>query len=82
MMTGNGPFGPIEMGGMFTVMKIRDGLARDDYRDPGPYRHPPGSVAYEVDAPLAEPARPDSPSITRPPTTRPRDNDSGKSKRM
>ena len=35
MMTGTGPFGPIEMGGMFTVMKIREGLARDDYRDPG-----------------------------------------------
>ena len=31
MMTGTGQFGPIEMGGMFTVMKIREGLARDDY---------------------------------------------------
>ena len=37
MMTGFGQFGPIEMGGMFTVMKIREGLARDDYSDPGPY---------------------------------------------
>ncbi len=45
MMTGSGPFGPIEMGGMFTVMKVREGLARDDYRDPGPYQHPPGTVA-------------------------------------
>jgi len=34
MMTGSGQFGPIEMGGMFTVMKIREGLARDDYKDP------------------------------------------------
>jgi manganese oxidase len=47
MMTGSGPFGPIEMGGMFTVIKIRDGLARDDYSDPGPYRHPQGTLAYE-----------------------------------
>ncbi|MFX5634240.1 hypothetical protein ABTE18_20460, partial [Acinetobacter baumannii] len=27
MMTGDGPFGPVEMGGMFTVMKVREGLA-------------------------------------------------------
>ena len=47
MMTGTGPFGPMEMGGMFTVVKIREGLARDDYSDPGWYRHPPGTVAYE-----------------------------------
>jgi hypothetical protein len=57
MMSGNGPFGPIEMGGMFTVVKIREGLARDDYRDPGPYKHPPGTVAYEVDAPATAPLR-------------------------
>jgi FtsP/CotA-like multicopper oxidase with cupredoxin domain len=44
MMTGNGPFGPIEMGGMFTVIKVRDGLAPDDYRDPGWYKHPDGTV--------------------------------------
>ena len=47
MMTGKGPFGPIEMGGMFTVVKIREGLARNDYSDPGWYTHPGGSVAYE-----------------------------------
>lgn len=47
MMTGQGPFGPLEMGGMFTVVKIREGLARGDYKDPGWYRHPKGSVAYE-----------------------------------
>jgi hypothetical protein len=57
MMTGAGQFGPIEMGGMFTVMKIREGMARDDFRDPGPYQFPKGSVAYEVGAPDAEPAR-------------------------
>jgi hypothetical protein len=47
MMSGAGPFGPIEMGGMFTVVKVREGLARNDYRDPGWYRHPRGTQAYE-----------------------------------
>ena len=46
MMTGAGPFGPLEMGGMFSVVKVREGLARNDYRDPGWFKHPPGSVAY------------------------------------
>jgi FtsP/CotA-like multicopper oxidase with cupredoxin domain len=60
MMTGAGPFGPIEMGGMFSVVKVREGLARNDYKDPGWYKHPPGTVAYAVDgqAPLAERAAP------------------------
>jgi FtsP/CotA-like multicopper oxidase with cupredoxin domain len=52
MMTGQGPFGPLEMGGMFTVLKVREGLARGDYKDPGWYRHPKGSVAYEWDGTL------------------------------
>ncbi|MHB8915220.1 MAG: multicopper oxidase family protein [Thiobacillus sp.] len=47
MMTGDGPFGGIEMGGMFTTVKVRKGLARNDYRDPGWYKHPAGQVAYE-----------------------------------
>ena len=47
MMTGTGPFGAIEMGGMFTTVKIRQGLARNDYKDPGWYKHPEGTVAYE-----------------------------------
>jgi hypothetical protein len=46
MMTGDGPFGPIEMGGMFSVVKVREELARDDYRDPGWFRHPAGTVAH------------------------------------
>jgi len=58
MMTGFGQFGPIEMGGMFTVMKVREGLAVGDYKDPGPYKNPPGTVAYEVNvAEAGEPAR-------------------------
>ena len=52
MMTGTGPFGAVGMGGMFTTMKVRKGLARNDYKDPGWYQHPPGTVAQEVsDAP-------------------------------
>lgn len=47
MMSGNGPYGPIEMGGMFTTMKVRKDLARDDYRDPGWYQAPAGTVASE-----------------------------------
>ena len=47
MMSGNGPFGPIEMGGMFTTVKIRKEQKAGDYNDPGWYRHPQGSVARE-----------------------------------
>jgi hypothetical protein len=47
MMSGDGQFGPAEMGGMFSIIKIRKGLAPNDYRDPGPYDHPVGTVAYE-----------------------------------
>lgn len=58
MMTGTGQFGAVEMGGMFTVMKVRPGLAADDYRDPGWYSHPAGTVAYELKgASPEEPAR-------------------------
>ena len=46
MMAGQGPFGPIEMGGMFTVLKVRATL--DSYADPGWYTYPPGSVARKV----------------------------------
>ena len=48
MMTGQGQFGPIEMGGMFTVLKVRDGQPANDYNDPGWYDYPPGTVSYEV----------------------------------
>jgi len=46
MMAGSGPYGNIEMGGMFTVMKIRAGLKAGDYRDPGWYQAPAGTRAY------------------------------------
>jgi hypothetical protein len=44
---GAGPFGPIFMGGMFTIMKVRHHLASYD-EDPGWYEHPPGTVAAPV----------------------------------
>jgi manganese oxidase len=47
MMSGFAQFGAVEMGGMFTVVKVREGLARDDYKDPGWFKNPPGTVAYE-----------------------------------
>ncbi|HPW32354.1 MAG TPA: hypothetical protein PLF92_05535, partial [Arenimonas sp.] len=43
-----GPFGNIEMGGMFTMVKVRDDLAKGDYKDPGWYRHPKETVASRV----------------------------------
>ncbi len=46
MMMGEGPFGNLEMGGMFTVVKIRETL--DGEGDPGWYGNPPGTVAYKV----------------------------------
>jgi manganese oxidase len=57
MMTGTGPYGPIEMGGMFTVLKVRADQAPGDYSDPGWYAMPPGTQAREVAPPSAEPSR-------------------------
>ena len=57
MMTGFGQYGPLEMGGMFSVVKVREGLARDDYKDPGPYKHPPGTVAYAFKGEAPAPSR-------------------------
>ncbi|HEX9236204.1 MAG TPA: multicopper oxidase domain-containing protein, partial [Actinomycetota bacterium] len=52
MMTGTGPFGNIEMGGMFTIVKIREGIT--SYDDPGWYDYPEGTVAWKVDGPASE----------------------------
>jgi manganese oxidase len=45
MMAGQGPHGNVEMGGMFTVIKVRDDLLPGDYGDPGWYAAPAGTVA-------------------------------------
>lgn len=46
MMTGQGPYGPMEMGGMFTVLKVREGI--ESYDDPGWYAQPTGTRAWKV----------------------------------
>jgi hypothetical protein len=64
MMTGEGPFGGIEMGGMFTLLKVRKGLAENDYNDPGWYQQPNNTTAYEWTG-KAEPA-PTAPKTDNP----------------
>jgi len=59
MMAGWGPFGAMEMGGMFSVVKVREGLAANDYSDPGWFKHPEGTVAWEWKGELPAPARAD-----------------------
>lgn len=46
MLGGEGPFGYITMGGMFTILKVREGITT--YDDPGWYNHPPGTLASEA----------------------------------
>jgi FtsP/CotA-like multicopper oxidase with cupredoxin domain len=65
MMTGTGPFGPLEMGGMFSVVKVRDDVKPGDYKDPGPYKHPPGTVASEFKGELQPPTRAQAPKADR-----------------
>jgi FtsP/CotA-like multicopper oxidase with cupredoxin domain len=73
MMTGTGPYGPIEMGGMFTTLKVRADQKPGDHRDPGWYTMPPGTQAREVPAPAttsrapgAEPQTPAAASARKP----------------
>ncbi len=48
MLGSPGPFGYIDMGGMFTIIKVRDAIT--SYDDPGWYRHPGGTVAEPASA--------------------------------
>lgn len=66
MMSGRGPFGPVAMGGMFSVVKVRDRVRPGDYKDPGKYEHPPGTVAHEYRGEVPTPARAkaDTPAAT------------------
>ncbi|MFK7965950.1 MAG: multicopper oxidase family protein [Burkholderiaceae bacterium] len=57
MMTGQGPFGSVEMGGMFSMVKVRKDQPANDYSDPGWFDHPPGTVAYEWTGELPKPSR-------------------------
>lgn len=47
MRGGMGPFAPIDMGGMFTILKVRDNPDAED--GSGFFAHPKGSVAGEPD---------------------------------
>ena len=58
MMTGYGPFGAVGMGGMFSVVKVRRGQKPGDFSDPGWFKHPPGTVAYEYDGETPAAQRP------------------------
>jgi hypothetical protein len=49
MQNGAGPFGEITMGGMFTILKVRESLASYD-ADPGWYANPKGTVAEAASA--------------------------------
>ncbi len=49
MMAGEGAYGPVGMGGMFTVLRVRAGIK--SYQDPGPYKNPPGTAAHKVAMP-------------------------------
>jgi len=57
MMTGWGPHGALEMGGMFSVVKVREGISTGDYSDPGWYENPPGTQAWEWTGELPEAMR-------------------------
>ena len=46
MVGAPGPFGYIDMGGMFTILKVRKDIT--SYEDPGWYKHPPGTVSDEA----------------------------------
>ena len=48
MLGAKGPFSYIDMGGMFTIIKVRDGITT--YADPGWYSHPEGTVSVLASA--------------------------------
>ncbi len=70
MKGGQGRYGTITMGGMFTLLKVRDRL--DGYADPGPYESPPGTLSQKaneaelrrdgIDVKAPVPVEPGSPS--------------------
>ena len=63
MKGATGPFGDyISMGGLFTIMKVRDQLKSYD-EDPGWYKHPPGTVALRASD---EELRRDGIDVTKP----------------
>jgi hypothetical protein len=69
MMTGTGPYGPIEMGGMFTTLKVRADQKPGNYNDPGDYVQPPGTQSYEYTGPMGATSR--APNAASTPTAAP-----------
>ena len=57
MMGGEGPFGSVEMGGIFSVVKVRRDQPRDDSKDPGWYAPPAGMTAFEWSGAMPEASR-------------------------
>ena len=57
MMTGKGPFGSVGMGGMFSMLKVRKNQPHGNYKDPGWYKQPAGTQAYEWKGPALQPVR-------------------------
>jgi hypothetical protein len=61
------------MGGMFTVVKVRDDLARGSYADPGWYANPRGTVARRISedpdygSPIRRPGASASGPMSKPP---------------
>jgi hypothetical protein len=52
MLGGEGPFDYITMGGLFTILKVREHLT--SYDDPGWYEYPEGTVADVASAEALE----------------------------
>ncbi|MBI4375418.1 MAG: copper oxidase [Elusimicrobia bacterium] len=73
MMGGDGPFGSVGMGGMFTIVKVRQTDA--EIKNPGWYKNEPGTVADRV----GKPAAPESPAKGRHPA--PKGTESGSEQR-
>lgn len=74
MMGGDGPFGPLGMGGMFTILKVHAGMPKfasqaeysEKVRLPGDmgwYKNPPGTVAEAVT--LDSSSNPDVPTVPK-----------------
>ena len=73
MVGGEGPRGYIPMGGLMTVVKVRDGIT--SYADPGWYQNPPGTEARRASPEeiardgIGTPERAQAPQSTAPATS-------------
>jgi hypothetical protein len=75
MMTGTGPYGPIEMGGMFTTLKVRAEQKPGDFSDPGDYKQPAGTQSYEYTGPVVTtPRAPQAQDVAPKPAVAPAGN--------